>query len=174
MKTQAIILLLLWPISGCKNTGTESSTDQECVSSLSSWIVPDTSVVHLSQDVPSGSSECSFVLHLKPGYSLPWPDNSIYKTITVPSGTHLYLLSFFGKKKGEMGGGVFVHRNRPTSANAMLFATIAIVDTFWRVYSYTDTLSTVPSDTIFVTISGGGGEYDGTTYINTVKFDRLD
>jgi len=174
MITGVFILLVLFSVVGCKDAGTVSSTDQECVSSLSGWIISDTSVVHLSEDVPSGSSDCSLVLLLKQGYSLSWPDNSIYKTITLPSGKHLYRLSFFGKKKGEMGGDVFLHRNRPVGENATLLANISIVDTLWSSYSFTDTVTTILSDSIFVTVSGGGGEYGGTTYVNTVKFEKLD
>lgn len=73
-----------------------------------------------------------------------------------------------------MGGEGLVHRNRPTSQNATLFALVSIVDTLWRLYSHTETLITVPNDRIIITISGGGGEYDGTTYINTVKFEKVD
>ena len=173
MTTPPNIMLFLLPIVGCTNTGTESSSGQECASSLSSWVIPDTSTVHLSKDVPAGSSDCSFVLHLKQGYSSFWPNNSIYKMIPIDPGTHVYRLSFLGKKKGEMGGEVFVHRNHPGSGNAMLFASISIVDTSWSSYSFPDTLTTVPSDTIFLTISGGGGEYDGTTYVNTVTFQKI-
>jgi hypothetical protein len=141
--------------------------------SLWGWTASDSSVVQFSNVIPVGGSGWSILLHIRQGADPGGFYNAIYATAIVPVGTHSYRLSFFGKKQGEMGGDVSVYRNRSGGGNAEMVSLLSIVDTSWATYSSTDTLTTLPGDTVMIMISGGSGEYDGTTYLNTCRFERL-
>lgn len=179
-----IILVIVLSGLSCKDTTTAPTTDNNLlfnstfeingVPGLQGWTVPDTSVVHFSTDVPPSGSGHSIVLHAA-WYGMWWASNSIYQSFTVPSGTHRYRLSVFGKSTG-VPGRLFAFRNRPPGETSPVeFSSLGIVDTVWSFYSQTDTLTTIANDTLFVTIFGGGTESrGGTTYFNTCKFEKLD
>lgn len=190
MRNIIILALFMCVDIGCRDSGTSPvaetnptpgtnlisnpTFETHGVPSMSGWTVPDTHAVHFSNDVPPEGSGSSIVLYLRQGVAYSWPFNSVYTTVIAPIGIHAYRLSFLAKRRDDMGGDIFVCRNRPGNNNAMYFRAISIVDTNWTLYSHTDTLQTAATDTIFITINGGSGEYSGITYVNTCKFEILD
>ena len=156
--------------NGGQNLLTNSTFEINGKPSLEGWVVPDTSAVHFSSDVPQGGSGSSIVMHI--GQFAPWPGNSVFATVIPPQGTHSYSLSVFDM---GAGGGVFVYLNRPNTSNSSLVASLRTKGTAsWVLSTQTDTLSTMPGDTVFVTISGGGSpEVGGTSYYNTCTFELL-
>jgi hypothetical protein len=162
------------PISGV-NLLSNSTFEINGLPSFQGWIVPDTSVVHFSTDIPSAGSGRSVVFGIG-SLGDPWPSNSIYAAITGLSGTHQYRLSVFGKTDRIISGGVFAYRNRPLAGNSIPFSSLLIADTVWASYSYRDTLSVTPRDTIFINITGGVAEVVPLTsiYFNTCTFEKLD
>ena len=180
-KYTAIIILLVLTVS-CKDTGTGPSSEVNLVvnstfelnglPSLHDWIVSDTSVVHFSTDVPARGKGYSLVFHARslPGY------NSIYTAITGVGGRHRYRLSAFGKADRIPWGAVHAYRYEPSTGNSAPFGSLEIADTVWTFYSHTDTLSTTPTDTIFIEITGSVRPIIPLTsiFFNSCKFDKLD
>ncbi len=144
------------------------------VPSLDGWTVPHDTPVQFSNDIPSGGSGSSIILYNLPGPSHPWPYSTIYTTILPPVGLHVYRISILGKLADDIGGELSVDRNRPESAHSWSFALLEILDTNWTSYSHTDTMRIAQADTIFISLTGGSGEYIGRTYLNTCKFEILD
>ena len=135
--------------------------------SLIGWNVADTSVVHFSNDLPTGGSGSSIVMHA--AWFAPWPNNSIYCSVIPQTGSHKYTLSVFAKNTG-VGGIVSLYINCPGRSNSSSAATLRASDSSWTYYSQTDTISTSLGDTLFVAVSGGGTELlPGTTYFNTCR-----
>lgn len=181
-----LLILFIITINGCagildpkepqhgQNLITNSTFELFGLPSLAGWTSTDNSVVLFSKDIPPGGSGWSIILHIRQGPAPLGLYNSIYTPITTGSGTHRCRLTFFGKMKGEGGGNVFLYYHRPGTENAVLIDFISVVDTGWARYSRTDTVTTIPQDTLFVMITGGSCECSGTSYINTCKFEELD
>jgi hypothetical protein len=182
-------LLLLFSLSGCKKdaqTPVQPAPENNVfvlnptfevngVPSLEGWAVPDTFTAYFSNDIPSGGSGSTIRLNLVIGPYFGWPSNCVYTAFTVPSGTHVYKLSFYGKyKDGSGGSGVSVNLNRPGTNNSALLMDMWLDDTSWTFCSSIDTLQTVQSDTLFLTIFGGSCECTGQAFFNTCKFEKLD
>lgn len=142
------------------------------IPSLVGWTIPDSGFVLFSNDVPPGGSGASIILAIRHGVSYAWPSNHIYTLVIPPVGAHAYRLSFMARKQ-DMGGEVFVYRNRPSNQNTEPSMSQYVATGNWTLYSQTAMLSTNAGDTIFVTMTGGSGEYSGITYINTCRFELL-
>lgn len=188
MKIEIVhVLIILAILGGCKDNSQippEPYENKNLITnptfqfygdpSLQCWTVADDMSVQFSNDIPSGGSGNSLVLFNQIGAADAWPSNCIYTSISPPAGLHVYRISVLGKKKFDVGGLVLVDRNRPESVNAPPFAVLEIADTNWKLYSYTDTMRTTPSDTIFISLTGGSSENGGITYLNTCKLEKLD
>lgn len=180
--TTLLLLFCSFLSSSCSNSVTGPNSSQNLLAnstfqrngtpSLEGWVVPDTSAVHFSTDVPQGGSGSSIVMHA--AWFAPWPSNSIFTTVLPQAGSHRYTLSVLAKDTG-VGGNALVYLNRPGTANSSLLATLHIDSgATWMYYSQTDTLTAASSDTLFVVVNGGGTEIvSGTTYFNTCKFELL-
>ena len=137
--------------------------------SLADWIVPDTSAVHFSNDIPSGGQGNSIILHT---YAGNFPGTSIYKYITGAKGTHRYQMSCWAKRSGTGGYfSVYIKQGNTISLCPQLH--IAIAETSWTSFSLEDTLTTSTHDTLLAFVSGGFVFlYPGTTYFNSCMLKR--
>ena len=180
------VLLLAIVCVGCKDNGTGPSSATNLITNSTferngkpsldgwhRWEESDTSVTEFSQDIPSGGGGFSITFQAR--QFSPCPSNSIYANLTVPSGNHLYRISIYGKRTG-IGGAISVYVNRPPcELEREPFVIMPLTDTVWTLYSFSDTLSTISSDTVFIMLVGGATEVaGGTTYFNTCKFEKLD
>lgn len=185
MKAQLFIILIVVGF-GCKDNGTGPTTiinlipnstfESNGIPSLNGWYEwneSDTSIVDFSSDVPSGGG--GFSVRFQARQYAPCPNNSVYAKVTTSSGNHRYRLSVYGKRNG-VGGSISVYVGYPPcEVDHDHFVTVPITDTVWTLYSFSDTLRTVSTDTIYVLLFGGGTEItDGTTFFNTCKFEKLD
>ncbi len=184
MRYLSIMQLCLTMIEfGCKESTTSpSQADENLLTnstfeltgspSLYSWVVSDSSNVRFSTDTPFDGSGRTIALDAQ--WFAPWPNGSIYQIVVQPTGTHRYRLSIFGKSSG-VAGFVEVNLARPSNNGSILRMSLQISDTIWTFYSLTDTITMHVSDSLFITISGGGTEIlRGTSYFNTCKFEKLE
>lgn len=157
---------------GADNLLVNSTFELQGTPSLQGWVVSDPSNVRFSTDTPPGGSGSSIVLEAQ--WFAPWPNGAIYQEVVPPAGTHRYRLSVLGKRS-RIAGAVLVHIGRPSAPGSSLRMALQIVDTLWASSSSTDTITTVPGDSVYVTVSGGGTEIlAGRSYFNTCRFEVLD
>jgi hypothetical protein len=142
------------------------------VPSLDGWIVSDSSNVRFSTEMPAGGAGSTITLQAQ--WFAPWPNGAIYQSVIPPaSGTHRYRLSCFAKRFG-ISGSVTAYLGRPSHSSSTQRIVLTIADTVWTRYSYEDTISTVGTDSFFITVTGGGTEIlAGTSYFNTCRFEKL-
>jgi hypothetical protein len=153
---------------------TNGSFESHGVPSLDGWraSTTDTAFINLVADTPPGGG--SFSVRLKNDWGTP---GNLRQTIVPSNGTHRYRLSSHGKtiRYGQYAGGTFwIHIKRGnswTTSNKILHFS----DTTWTSTWIVDTLTTTPSDTLEVSISGDGGQWPfGYVLVDMVKFERLD
>jgi hypothetical protein len=139
--------------------------------SLAGWIVPDTSAVRFSSDIPSGGTGYSIVLQTQTGGV--WPGKSVYTNIIPSAGKHRYRLSCFTKKTGT-GGYCAVYLKRGSMMAICAQFNLSVIDTIWTNSTCEDTLTTVPQDTLIVNVNGGMMTFTaGTTYFNSCQFTKI-
>ena len=140
--------------------------------SLVGWIVPDSSTVRFSADTPPTGSGNTIVLQASSS-GVRWPGHSIYTLVVPRPGFHRYKLSILGKRWGA-GGGVLLFNGYPNSPNpGCLIASLSLTDTIWTSYSSVDTATTLPGDTLVLTIDGSASNFPGTTFLNTCQLQEL-
>ncbi len=160
------------PSQGVGNLLTNPTFEENGVPSLHGWVVPDSSIIHFSTDIPPDGS--GHTITLDAHWYAPWPYGTIYQIVIPVAGTHKYRLSVFGRRVG-VGGLILAYFRRPSATGSALRFQLTISDTVWAYYSLTDTITTSATDSLFLTITGGGTEVRaGTSYFNTCRFEELD
>lgn len=139
--------------------------------SLAGWIVPDTSTVHFTNDMPPGGKGYSIIV--KSQISVLWPGASVFVNIVPAPGKHRYRLSCYTKSKGTAGYcAVYLKRGNMTVMCGQFY--IPATDTIWTNTMHDDTLTTVYEDTLIVNLNGGMLAYfPGTTYFNSCQFQKI-
>ena len=182
----AVSLLMIAGVGGCKTGASlpnEPGQGLDLIAnptfeshgspSLAGWITTDSAVVQFSASLPPGGSGWTILLRNRLGPAPVGLYNSVYTTIMPPIGTYACRLSLFGRKEGEAGGVVALYVHRFQNGGTDLLGTLSINNTNWMLCATIDTLNARPGDTVVVLISGGSGEYSGSTYVNTCKFEKL-
>ncbi len=180
-RTTAIFFIALFAAS-CRETVTSPASGVNLIASssfevdgtptLQGWTVSDTSAVHFSTDIPHDGSGYSIILHAE--WFGPSPTNFISRKLAAQSGTHLYWLSYWGKRIG-ISGGISVLLSQHASQNSILCMSLPVADTSWTFYSQTDTSTANTDDSLTIKIGGGASEIAaGTTYFNTCELERLE
>jgi hypothetical protein len=155
------------------NLLTNGSFEMNGAPSLQGWkaSTADTSFVNFSSDVPPQSG--SFSVRLRNEWVFP---GSLWQGMRVPSGTHRYRLSAFGRviPIGMRAGGrveILVKR----ASSWMTSKYLSLPGPAWTPLSLVDTLTTVSGDSIAILLSGSAGQHDfGYALFDLVRFERLD
>ena len=138
------------------------------VPSLYGWSKSDSLRLYYSNDVPPGGSGNTIVF-LPTGTIC----EGIQQIIPALPGTHVYRLTFFGKSQQlDAGANVNLH---PSGRDVFIGNGGATAyNTTWTFYSVVDTFTTVPGDSLYITVQEAGCEIcepNASAYINSCMLE---
>jgi hypothetical protein len=144
-----------------------SSFEIEGVGSLAGWWVSDTTLIHVSQDVPPGYGGHSVAIGIASEVS---NSNIVADIIKLPQGLHTYRLSVWYKTTGMGEIGWMDNTGRS------FYKTVT--DSSWTYFSRTDTLTVSYQDTLNYSMDGGFTRdrppFFDTTWFYNPRFEILD
>ncbi|RMG21153.1 MAG: hypothetical protein D6732_27590 [Methanobacteriota archaeon] len=152
-----------------------SSFETESGPSLKGWIYSNTAEYGFFPDAPDGGGRYSLIL--RPVWRGYFSFNAVMTKIALPTGTHWYRLSCWGRKQINGAGSIhlFVGKGNVDTMTATL--TIPVVDSLWTFYSTEIEITNNSNDSAVVALHGGYSPIQylaDSTFFDLCKFERLD
>ena len=135
------------------------SFEENGTATLSGWNTGPTANINFTNDTPPNDGSWAITIDVVWGFF-----NDVYTTVKIPSGEHVFNLSFWSKFDSFPG---YVELFIITPDTSRLINTIQIDNNEWTNYSVSDTIVAGSNDSLKVLLSGGFSQLSpGKTYFD--------